>query len=120
MIKDADYEFEKLEAVLQYLGSKQESFVDSHEEFNEATKQQLTRLELNSNWGGEYDRISQRLDHIEDRQIVIESLATEVSVEEVIKTYYKAPPVENGDREETYEVVEFENALENFRSASLE
>ena len=51
---------------------------------------------------------------------MIESLATEVLVEEVIKTYYKAPPVENGDREETYEVVEFENALEYFRSASLE
>jgi len=70
MIKDADYaksKFEKLEADLQYLGAKQESFVDSHEEFKEKTRQKLASLELNSYWGGEFDRMSQRLDHIEDR-----------------------------------------------------
>jgi len=92
------------------LGAKQESFVDSHEEFKEATRQKLARLELNSNWGGELNRISQRLDHIEDRQIIMESRATGVPVEAVVKTYYNAPLAEDDDKEETYEVVEFEDA----------
>ena len=41
-------------------------------------------------------------------------------MEEVVKKYYNAPLAEDDDEEETYEVVEFENALEYFRSASLE
>ena len=55
MIKDADYaksEFQKLEGDLQHLGAKQESFVDSHQEFKETTRQKLASLELNSNWEG--------------------------------------------------------------------
>ena len=101
------------------MGAKQESFVDSHEGFKETTRQKLASLELNSNWGGEFDRISQRLDHIEDRHIVMESRATGVPVEEVVKKYYNAPPAEDDDEEETYEVVEFEDAPANSRFATL-
>ena len=95
-------------------------FVDSQEEFKEATRQKLASLELNSNWGGEFDRISQRLDHINDRQIVIESRATGVPmILHVVKTYYKASLPEDGNREETHEMVEFEDAPVTSRSASL-
>jgi len=44
---------------------------------------------------------------------VMESRATGVPAEEVVKKYYNAPLVEDGDEEETYEVVEFEDAPAN-------